>query len=127
MDPIKHTPGPWVVQHEDSTSQTLPYIVVDQGKGWKNEMVCALYDVIPGEGYDQDEYKAFDNAAANARLIAAAPDLLAALEALIASPEVTRALKSLRRPDGKAQSYSIGATDVALINAFEVVKKAKGE
>jgi hypothetical protein len=64
-----HTPGPW--RHEGDR------IYADGGGRW-------LYDITPGMGLDADD-PAEDEA--NARLIAAAPELLAALKDILADLE----------------------------------------
>lgn len=77
----KHTPGPWIV---DNVSEKNLYVLADQGKNWNNPTVCALYeDVTPEDSVTLGPWlKSFDNAEANARLIASAPDLLAACQAM---------------------------------------------
>lgn len=67
---IAHTPGPWMT--DDETVNHGPIIIQRDG----SLEVAAIY----GEGKDQR--------AANARLIAAAPDLLEALQALIRSSKI---------------------------------------
>ena len=67
MTEAKHTPGPWIVQSKLSGSENhRGFRIMDAPNAW------ALADVQPG---DSDG----DLGRANARLIAAAPDLLAAL------------------------------------------------
>jgi hypothetical protein len=80
----KHTPGPWAVNHRDSE---MPYIVADQGKAWDNPIICNLYeDVTPEDSVTIGLWlEAHLNAQANARLIHAAPDMLAALESAYTS------------------------------------------
>ena len=80
----KHTPGPWAVEHREGD---MPYIVADQGKAWDNPVICNLYeDVTPEDSVTIGPWlEAHPNANANARLIAAAPKLLAALEAAYTS------------------------------------------
>lgn len=60
------------------------YIVEDQGKRCDNPVVCQLYeDVTPEDSVTIGNwYESFPGAEANARLIAAAPDLLEALESV---------------------------------------------
>ena len=66
----KHTPGPWYVCHHDDNSE----IVVRQSGGdILANLQCDLYDA-------ENRTTEIE---ANARLIAAAPDLLAAAEAVI--------------------------------------------
>jgi hypothetical protein len=66
----QHTPGPWAISEQN-----------DSDKSWKAE----VYSTISDEGVARVGY--FDTIRsedlANARLIAAAPDLLAALESLL--------------------------------------------
>lgn len=75
---ITHTPGPWVLIDADSET---PHIVAEQGKKWNNPTVCTFYDdVTPEDSVTIGAwYEQHDNFKANARLIAAAPDLLAVL------------------------------------------------
>jgi hypothetical protein len=61
----KHTPGPWEAK-ETPHSSNQNFVVLDCAKP-RNKRICAVYS---------------DNEAADARLIAAAPDMLAMLEYL---------------------------------------------
>ena len=63
MSKHTHTPGPWAARYHESTDS---YTIHVAGRSWESYAVAEVSDCV------QDE--------ANARLIAAAPDLLAALE-----------------------------------------------
>lgn len=63
----KHTPGPWRIEDKRSRGRTLI-----SGDGWMR--LCDVYTVMEGCREPCPE------GVANARLIAAAPDLLAALQ-----------------------------------------------
>ncbi len=64
----KHTPGPWALDDES--------IYAPDGEGWKQVAEIPNWRTNPGEVLTPE-----DNA--NARLIAAAPDLLEALKAIL--------------------------------------------
>jgi len=63
---MKHTPGPWRIRRGTAHLSCVEVEVQD------GDSVATVYDGVMG----------IDNAEANARLIAAAPDLLEALKAL---------------------------------------------
>ena len=69
----KHTPGPWVV---GESCHTVGRLSVNAATGRPLE-ICMCHWV---DGFDDPE----DEAPANARLIAAAPDLLAAAQEALA-------------------------------------------
>ena len=66
---MKHTKGPWVVERSTIYDSEVVYINTNTGT-WKQGEICVLYGNL-------------DTNLANARLIAAAPDLLEALTALV--------------------------------------------
>lgn len=68
MKTTKHTPGPWSVLY---SSNVYPSI-----HGKDSAPVATLYAHTP----NRCEHDVFDNSEANARLIAAAPELFEALE-----------------------------------------------
>ena len=77
-DKQQHTPAPWEVRDDY-------YIVAPNTtqERWNNyvgnpAIICELEEDI-SDAYEQPKYAPLENAKANARLIAAAPDLLAAL------------------------------------------------
>ena len=68
----KHTPGPWsVVEHDHA-------ICVQTESPRQTKFGASRYAVVGG--FDRSDPKQLEEARANARLIAAAPDLLAALQ-----------------------------------------------
>ena len=69
MGESKHTPGPWIATASDNGEWG-----VDAASGWGIATVAGSAGYGPGN----------DESDANARLIAAAPDLLAACKALYA-------------------------------------------
>ena len=79
-----HTPGPWVAEHESDPAQ----VGTEAGRFVAMTLPCSDSCIASGEDY------------ANARLIAAAPDLLAALE-------------------------EIGATQPLPVNAIRAIAKAR--
>ena len=84
----KHTPGKWtLVKNTSGSHSTPPYIIVEDTHS-KN-----IATVIPYASMEPEEIEA------NARLIAAAPELLAALKKIIANP---------RRADKASVAYEIG-------------------
>lgn len=64
-----HTPGPWVAKVDDLVPERGA-VYVEGPLGWEDQSVCETYRF--SRDIQEDE--------ANARLIAAAPDLLAALK-----------------------------------------------
>lgn len=96
-----HTPRPWKVEYQ---SGDMPYIVADQGRGWNNPVICSLYeDVTPETSVTIGGWlEANENAETNARLIAAAPDMLDALRAAEDSVGDLKTLEIVRAAIAKA-------------------------
>ena len=102
----QHTPGPWRVEKIDGCL----YIEAGIGKRWNNPTICNLYDdVTPEDSVTiHNWYKPHDNSEANATLIAAAPELLEALEAMLATfepsndfPVMTQAYAAIAKAGGE--------------------------
>ena len=105
----KHTPGPWTAsQWHDSAT--------DQG-GWTisaNGHLLPMSDMDSGDG---------DNPEANARLIAAAPELLEACVELLAAERF-----SVRPPETVMQAEAkLGRIRKAVAQAEAAIAKATGE
>lgn len=108
----KHTPGPWEIFGEDISSPGVPCIVIEVGQKRIAE-VCSSFN----EDTEDLELTAEDSA--NAALIAAAPDMLGALEIVLesmqslfqctADPQLKESLRVITEEIGKT------------------VKKARGE
>lgn len=80
---VKHTPGPWEVDYEE-TGVRWPTVIAPEEPGYDDgapEEVCRISISYPIDA-DSDCPKRIE-AEANARLIAAAPELLAACKAII--------------------------------------------
>ena len=95
----QHTPGPW----RRKSAQTASPWHIDAGEGPTYRMIARVHDA----------YTADDSSHANARLIAAAPDLLAA---------ASDALESLRRLPNAPDAFRV--TCIAQLSA--AIAKATG-
>jgi hypothetical protein len=96
----KHTPGDWYVSHNELTSDSLP--------GRNTIATMAVW--LP---HAEEEQRA------NARLMAAAPDLLEALNAIIAVDEKSPLV--IMHPSVRTQLI------VALDDARKAIAKAEGQ
>ena len=79
---MSHTPGPWVIDYEGTTGHIKAFVRD------KTPTVCKYGTDYRGERHSALALEHQD--AANARLIAAAPDLLAAAEKVIACSALPR-------------------------------------
>lgn len=93
--PPDFTPGPWIFEPADRGDDSVgipptpPYIYADPECDWNVYPVCMLDEPVRRAGRDPvDEYdeclESSGTVAGNAALIAAAPDLLAALREMVA-------------------------------------------
>lgn len=109
MNNPKHTPGPWSVLY---SSNKYPSIHAGETK----TPIAVLYEYV-----SETDRDLLDNAEANARLIAAAPELLEALENIAAS------LRTLKKAVGLESHVAemLGMDDhLTVIN--HVIAKATG-
>jgi len=102
----KHTPGPWEV------TDLRHSIVVRTESPNKTKYGASRYAAIGG--FDRSDPDQLSEALANARLIAAAPDLLEALELM---------LDRFRDTEGSHGQWEEEATE----NARAAIAKARGE
>lgn len=110
----QHTPGPWTRE----TGQRFREMVQPESAGVRGPNGNYVATALDFNRYDRD-----DEVEANARLIAAAPDLLKALEALVTE-------FGARLSDGKPVGHTVGSMDRALMLVIEseaAIAKAKGE
>lgn len=115
MSAVKHTPGPWHWDDGDPLDNLMPRLVSESG-----EVVCDFGDCTqyyPTEGTPPDEF--------NARLIAAAPELLSAL--LLARAELPIAAASWNEDDNPEVVRAHVPRVLDLISAVDaVLRKATG-
>ena len=113
---IGHTPGPW---EADTDSDHGDYVIwTKQG----NFLANIGTGGICFEDHQDRETIAFDVAAANARLIAAAPDLLSAAKATLAVlDELHAKLARHAKPNG----FSLDDAD-HMVNLRAAITKAEG-
>lgn len=74
----QHTPGPWISTGYVANDYEVPYFKIEQDLRDEDGFVKDICPVIAKATYGSEAIMA-----ANARLIAAAPELLAALQALV--------------------------------------------
>ncbi len=72
---MKHTPGPWVIVDRDDS------IVVQTESPSKTKYGASRYACLGG--FNRHDPQQYEEAKSNAHLIAAAPDLLAALQEMM--------------------------------------------
>lgn len=114
-----HTKGPWTVQRLSNGSTLIQLAEADID-------VCQVFRPYPlkGEGPDTGERQA-----ANASLIAAAPELLEALEALVTERNAAEAyIRTLTNSETFDDAGNATPCDsVACLRARNAIAKAKGQ
>lgn len=99
-----HTPGPWAVVEHDHA------ICIQTESPSKTKYGAARYAAIGG--FDRNDRAQLEEARANARLIAAAPDLLESLREMVDlvgmaipfdGPQQRKARKAIARATGDAE------------------------
>ncbi|GEM_PF-976347 len=105
FNPNSHTPGPWKVERAQGKRGQL-YIWMD-GEYWGGHAIATVHDRVP------------ESASANARLIAAAPELLEALETILATCNVSRI------DDPRSEHFDAGRSAVTKALGMETWNDAK--
>lgn len=120
----QHTPGPWA-PYESSERCPLPAgVIVEVGtaadKGAKRGTICEMVAQGRNGKYSHEETDA------NAQLIAAAPDLLAALEGLLDDHKEIRELAPNAPPSAFAAKLTAALTAIANARGVPLVKPQTG-
>lgn len=106
-DAKTHTPGPWGSDRRGSHG-VANYTVISATTSWHNEIARVYHG------------NRFADGDANARLIAAAPDMLEVLKAIKGCPQAAVALARL--PFGEAETHETSVFDALCT----VITKARG-
>jgi hypothetical protein len=122
MSESKHTPGPWEVSIGDDYGITAEAYPKEYSHSFKSDDLGYLLALVGN--------RAEDFGKANARLIAAAPDLLAALEALSSNPHLYLGdlVYAVREKEGEGwDGPAVTAWSEAVMAAKAAIAKARGE
>ncbi len=111
MTKHKHTPGPWFVESTEKTP-----IYVSPVNRHEQIGICNVMVIDEDESSDSGEWLNGDQTKANAKLIAASPDLLADLE--LAAFQL-RAYEILHRAKGTPDSLAKAKVNADLAARFE--------
>lgn len=121
----KHTPGPWFIRYCDDDYHQCMTVISSKNYGSANsglyddeqDTVAIVYHQLSpyvGTDYHPDEHDS------NVRLIAAAPELLEVVEAIIADLKL--------RAEIDSRGYKVlNISDGILMRAEKAIAKAKGE
>ena len=109
MNNTLHTPAPWL---RSKSGNQFQIVAGSDLNGEPNELIATIHPIA-----HNCEYEPCDETKSNARLIAAAPDLLSALENLMA-----RCVKDAEHyaPDGNEPIWAF------ISDASDAIAKAKG-
>jgi hypothetical protein len=119
----KHTPGPWINKHWNSNGHIEITADAWQSDGPLERMVRLYARYSEADGFTSES---ISEAHANAQLIAAAPDLLAACQAVMQSVIRVSGPESPVSWPSPATYYAIKAA-IALASGTDAAKLATGE
>ncbi|MDH4743138.1 hypothetical protein OMP43_03795 [Sphingomonas sp. CBMAI 2297] len=116
---VEHTPGPWSTANDDGGNGLLS-VTMGHDKAWMH-----FNPSVSSFGYDPTE-----EMRANARLIAAAPELLEALEnaEVLCTACVARdRTETKRRPHSTGAKEILARSEACLATVRAAIAKARGE
>lgn len=129
MADSKHTPGPWRNEGEDNAGG-YPFLDIWAGEVGTRECrkIC---EVASDHDDETDDFVLTDECHANARLIASAPELLEALEGLLANLDMESA-QTDSEPDDASVGWNGDGTPMTMTfghirRARAAAAKARGE
>jgi len=111
----QHTPGPWEITSRQLTMQTVTH---------KGNDICDVWNLDADRLIDSEQMEA------NARLIAAAPELLDALIAISTNPHINLGdlVYNVREAEGEGwDGPAVSAWSDACEQVKAAIAKAKGE
>lgn len=114
----KHTPGPWKISHGGLPGDSGFSVASNNAQAENVKVTAECWPcTIVSEEHRQELF-------ANARLIAAAPELLNALRALLATAKVIQSANESLRQNG---IHAAGFADSLVTDAEAAIAKAMGE
>ncbi len=98
----KHTPGPWM---QGPTANTWHKVYEGKKGEYGGRAICTLHNIHANGARQRGD---FETETANARLIASAPDLLAALKSAVSYLEANRPKGKIREIFHQLNEYENG-------------------
>jgi len=105
-----HTPGPWIVGTLTGHNANIVYGPPSSPDDYSEDSICSVYGLPMHTKIENVDPSRWSTGLANARLIAAAPELLESLQRILAQLDKTGAIKV-----------------IAVDSALRAIAKATGE